>query len=84
MPRRLREGCERAPRRSRHFGALLQALPRLFRASRTLASYVVPQEYGIEPEDKVTVGLQIAWQMLAKLLQDNAYSRSSGCLVMNC
>ena len=70
MPRRVREGCERAPRRSRHFGALLQALPRLFRASRTLASYVVPQEYGIEPEDKVTVGLQIAWQMLAKLLQD--------------
>jgi len=51
-----------------HLG--LQALPRLFRASRTLASYVVPQEYGIEPEDKVTVGLQIAWQMLAKLLQD--------------
>ena len=49
---------------------MLQALPRLFRASRTLASYVVPQEYGIEPEDKVTVGLQIAWQMLAKLLQD--------------
>ncbi|EOD15631.1 hypothetical protein EMIHUDRAFT_427613 [Emiliania huxleyi CCMP1516] len=47
-----------------------RALPRLFRASRTLASYVVPQEYGIEPEDKVTVGLQIAWQMLAKLLQD--------------
>ena len=70
MPRRFREGCERAPRRSHHFGALLQALPRLFRASRTLASYVVPQEYGIEPEDKVTVGLQIAWQMLAKLLQD--------------
>jgi len=31
---------------------------------------VVPQEYGIEPVHKVSVGLQIAWKMLAKLLQD--------------
>jgi hypothetical protein len=31
---------------------------------------VVPQEYGIEPAHKVSIGLQIAWKMLAKLLQD--------------
>jgi len=51
-----------------HLG--LGALPQIFGASRTLASYVVPQEYGIEPVHKVSIGLQIAWKMLAKLLQD--------------
>jgi len=48
-----------------HLG--LKALPSIYRAAHTLASYVVPQEYGIEKHDKVHIGLQIAATLLKKI-----------------
>ena len=33
----------------------LQALPALYATARALASYVVPQEYGAQPDDKVRI-----------------------------
>ena len=37
----------------------LRALPELYHAARTIAAYVVPQEYGISAADKVGVGVQV-------------------------
>jgi len=51
-----------------HLG--LKALTRLYIAARALASFVVPQEYGIEPHDKVTIGVSIGGSMLDKLRRD--------------
>ncbi len=48
----------------------LPALPELYATARALASYVVPQEYGLEPEDKVKIGSAIGSSMLHKLRRD--------------
>ena len=40
---------------NQHLG--LQSLPPLYTIARALAAYVVPQEYGTEPVDKVKVGI---------------------------
>merc|ERR1719409_2059396 len=48
----------------------LRALPELYHAARTIAAYVVPQEYGISAADKVGVGVQIASTMLHKIHDD--------------
>ena len=48
----------------------LPALPELYATARALASYVVPQEYGLEPEDKVKIGSAIGSSMLNKLRRD--------------
>ena len=50
------------------------ALAEVLRVSHTLASYVVPQEYGIEAQDKVGIGLDIASSMLRKV--PSAWPRS--------
>ncbi|KAJ1633278.1 histidine phosphatase superfamily-domain-containing protein [Pavlovales sp. CCMP2436] len=51
-----------------HLG--LAALPELYRVAHTLASYVVPQEYGIEKHDKVHIGLEIGSVLLRKIHHD--------------
>ena len=48
----------------------LKALPALYATARALASYVVPQEYGAQPEDKVKIGINIGGPMLSKLRRD--------------
>ena len=48
----------------------LTALPALYATARALASYVVPQEYGVQPADKVKIGVDIASTMLDKLRRD--------------
>lgn len=48
----------------------LRALPELYTVARSLARYVVPQEYGIGREEKVTIGTQIGGAMLEKLRTD--------------
>ena len=37
----------------------LGSLPEVYGAARTLASYVVPQEYGVAAQDKVEIGVKI-------------------------
>ncbi|KAG8470288.1 hypothetical protein KFE25_008709 [Diacronema lutheri] len=51
-----------------HLG--LGALTELYRTAHTLASYVVPQEYGIEKHDKVHIGLQVCSVLLRKIHHD--------------
>ena len=53
---------------NQHLG--LQSLPPLYTIARALAAYVVPQEYGTEPVDKVKVGICIGARMLHKLHRD--------------
>ena len=48
----------------------LKSLPALYATARALASYVVPQEYGTQPDDKVKIGIHIGGSMLAKLRRD--------------
>ena len=48
----------------------LHALPALYVTAKAIASYVVPQEYGAEPEDKVRVGVIIGGEMVTKLNRD--------------
>jgi len=48
----------------------LKAIPALYATARALASYVVPQEYGLLPEDKVKIGKCIGSSMLHKLRRD--------------
>ena len=48
----------------------LRSLPALYATARALASYVVPQEYGVQPDDKVSIGVDIAGTMLQKLQRD--------------
>lgn len=48
----------------------LRALPALYATARALASYVVPQEYGAQPDDKVKIGTAIGASMLHKLRRD--------------
>ena len=48
----------------------LGSLPEVYGAARTLASYVVPQEYGVAAQDKVEIGVKIAHEMLSKLRRD--------------
>ena len=48
----------------------LAALPALYTTARALASYVVPQEYGAQAEDKVKIGTLIGSSMLEKLRLD--------------
>ena len=48
----------------------LRALGDVYAQSCTLASYVVPQEYGVTAQDKVEIGLKIASAMLSKLRRD--------------
>ena len=47
-------------------GGVEQALPALYATARALASYVVPQEYGAQPDDKVRIGINIGGSMLHK------------------
>ena len=53
---------------NQHLG--LKGLPDLYAAARTLAWYVVPQEYGTQSRDKVAIGACIGAAMLAKLRTD--------------
>ena len=53
---------------NQHLG--LQSLPPIYAIARALAAYVVPQEYGTEPVDKVKVGICIGARMLHKLRRD--------------
>ena len=48
----------------------LRSLPALYVNSRALARYVVPQEYGIEDDEKVRIGVQIGAAMVDKLRRD--------------
>jgi len=48
----------------------LSGLVPLYTAARTLAWYVVPQEYGTRARDKVEIGTRIGAAMLAKLRTD--------------
>ena len=48
----------------------LGSLPEVYAEARTLASYVVPQEYGVAAQDKVEIGVKIAYAMLSKLRRD--------------
>lgn len=48
----------------------LGALPALYATARALASYVVPQEYGTHPDEKVHIGICIGGSMLHKLRRD--------------
>lgn len=58
-----------------HLG--LEPLPEVYCVAHTLASYVVPQEYGIEKHDKVHIGLQIASVLLKKMRSDLLAATSS-------
>jgi inositol hexakisphosphate/diphosphoinositol-pentakisphosphate kinase len=42
----------------------------LYTTARTLASVVVPHEYGLDPQGKLHIGSKICCELLAKLLAD--------------
>jgi len=53
---------------NQHLG--LRTLPELYVTARALASFVVPQEYGIDPRHKLAIGKCIASSLLAKVRRD--------------
>jgi hypothetical protein len=56
----------------------LASLPALYATARALASYVVPQEYGAHPEDKVKIGILIGESMVQKLRGDLLAAMENG------
>jgi inositol hexakisphosphate/diphosphoinositol-pentakisphosphate kinase len=53
---------------SRHWG--LSGLPELHAVAKQLADVVIPNEYGISPEQKLRIGAKICSTLLGKILRD--------------
>ncbi|MED6134114.1 Inositol hexakisphosphate and diphosphoinositol-pentakisphosphate kinase vip2 [Stylosanthes scabra] len=59
----------------------LEGLDELFRVAQALADGVIPNEYGINPEQKLKIGSKIARRLLGKLLIDLRNTREEAISV---
>ncbi|RLN17865.1 inositol hexakisphosphate and diphosphoinositol-pentakisphosphate kinase 2-like isoform X2 [Panicum miliaceum] len=59
----------------------LEGLEELFKVAQTLADGVIPNEYGINPKQKLTIGSKIARRLLGKILIDLRNTREEAISV---
>jgi inositol hexakisphosphate/diphosphoinositol-pentakisphosphate kinase len=59
----------------------LEGLEELFKVAQTLADGVIPNEYGINPKQKLKIGSKIARRLLGKILIDLRNTREEAISV---
>ena len=57
------------------------SLPDLLKVARTLASGVIPNEYGCTPHQKINIGKKICLSLLDKILADMQHAREESKVI---